>query len=59
MAIEPTPQIPKNRRIDKSQILTPYRRFQKTLPSIGIDKTFIEEVWDDERFWNDMNVWGS
>lgn len=56
---EPVDLPPKSRRISKDEIPTVYRRYQKVGPSIGLEKTFIEEVWDDDRFWNNHNVWGS
>lgn len=57
--VEIVAQPPKKQLIDKRSIPTVYPRFQKVGPSIGTPKTFIEELWDDERFWNDQNVWGS
>lgn len=59
MSVEPTPQVPKKQLVDKRSIPTVYPRFQKVGKSIGLEKTFVEDVWDDERFWNDQNVWGS
>jgi hypothetical protein len=56
---EPVTQIPKKQLTDKRSIPTVYPRFQKVGEAIGFQKTFVEDVWDDERIWNDSNVWGS
>jgi len=49
---------PKNQLIDKRSIPVVFPRFQKVQPADN-EKTFLEDFWDDTRFWNDRNVWGS
>jgi hypothetical protein len=45
--------------VDRAYFTYSGNRYIKVGPSIGLDKTFEEELWDDEKFWNDFNVWGS
>lgn len=59
MSVEPTPQVPRNNRISRDEANFPFARFRKVGESISFDKTFVEDIWDDERIWNDKNVWGS
>lgn len=57
--IEPTDEAPQSRIISRDSVKTRRTRFIKVGQTYGKEKTFLEDVWQDERFWNDQNVWGS